>query len=214
MCYLADMMMRINPEKINSSEIEKAVTLLKNGGIIIYPTDSVYGLGCDITQPKAIERICKLKNIKPEKANFSFLCSDLSHLSDYTTAIPNNIFRAMRRVLPGPFTFIFEASYKVPKLLKQNKKTIGIRVPNNPVCHELIEKLGNPIMSTSIRNNNDDLMEYYSDPELIYDEYNGKIDLMIDAGFGNIYPTTVIDCTGPEPILIREGIGDYQLFVG
>ncbi len=208
------MMMRINPEKINSSEIEQAVTLLKNGGIIIYPTDSVYGLGCDITQPKAIERICKLKNIKPEKANFSFLCSDLSHLSDYTTAIPNNIFRAMRRVLPGPFTFIFEASSKVPKLLKQNKKTIGIRVPDHPVCHELIEKLGNPIMSTSIRNNNDDLMEYYSDPELIYQEYNGKIDLMIDAGFGNIYPTTVIDCTGPEPVLIREGIGDYQLFVG
>lgn len=205
------MLLRLNDKNINSTYISQIVECLKNGGIIIYPTDTVYALGCDITQSRAIERICKLKGIKPEKANFSFVCSDLSHLSEYTKAIPNSIFRIMKRALPGPYTFILEASFKVPKLLKQSKKTVGIRVPDNLICKEIILSLGNPLISTSLHDTSDDLLEYFSDPEIIERQYGEVVDIVVDGGFGNIYPSTIIDCSGDEIEIIREGLGSLDV---
>ena len=204
------MLLRINEKNISDSSIYQVAQCLKNGGIIIYPTDTVYALGCDITQTKAIERICRLKGIKPEKSNFSFVCSDLSHLSEYTKAIPNHIFRIMKKALPGPYTFILEANNNVPKLLKQNKKTVGIRVPDNAICKEIIEELGNPIISTSL-NNQDDIMEYFADPNIIEQQFGDRVDLVVDGGFGNIYPSTVLDCSGEEIEVVREGLGSLEI---
>jgi tRNA threonylcarbamoyl adenosine modification protein (Sua5/YciO/YrdC/YwlC family) len=194
-----------------SDVINKIANCLKDGGIIIYPTDTVYALGCDITNSRAIEKICKLKQIKPEKSNFSFVCSDLSHLSEYTKAIPNHVFRIMKRALPGPYTFILEANNMVPKLLKQNRKTIGIRVPNNLICKQIVEALGNPLISTSLHDNSDDILEYFSDPEVIHQHHELNVDMVIDGGFGNIYPSTVIDCSGSEITVIREGLGGIEI---
>ncbi len=205
------MLLRINPETINTKEIEQAVACLKNGGIIVYPTDSVYALGCDLMNAKAIERICRLKNIKPEKSNFSFVCSDLSHLSDYCKPLSNTVFRIMKKALPGPYTFILEANGNVPKLLKQNKKTVGIRVPDNTICNELIKQLGNPIISTSLHNDEDELLDYFTDAELIHERYSDKVDMVIDGGYGNIYATTVIDCSEHEIKVLREGIGSLDV---
>jgi tRNA threonylcarbamoyl adenosine modification protein (Sua5/YciO/YrdC/YwlC family) len=205
------MLLRINDKNIPATTIAQIVKCLKEGGIIIYPTDSVYALGCDITQQKAVERICKLKGIKPEKSNFSFVCSDLSHLSEFTKPIPNHIFRIMKKALPGPYTFILEANKNVPKLLKQNKDTIGIRVPDNLICKEIVEQLGNPIISTSLHDTSDDILEYFSDPEVIHNEYEDKVDIVVDGGFGNIYPSTVIDCSGDEIVVLREGLGSLDV---
>ncbi|MBA2611245.1 MAG: threonylcarbamoyl-AMP synthase [Bacteroidetes bacterium] len=205
------MLLRINDKNIPSATISQIVSCLKNGGIIIYPTDSVYALGCDITQQKAVEKICKLKGIKPERSNFSFVCSDLSHLSEFTKPIPNHIFRIMKKALPGPYTFILEANKNVPKLLKQNKDTIGIRVPDNLICKEIVEQLGNPIISTSLHDTSDDILEYFSDPEVIHNEYENKVDIVVDGGFGNIYPSTVIDCSKEEIIVLREGLGSLDV---
>jgi tRNA threonylcarbamoyl adenosine modification protein (Sua5/YciO/YrdC/YwlC family) len=205
------MLLRVNPERINPDDIDRIVRCLKEGGIIVYPTDSVYALGCDMMNAKAVERICKLKSIKAEKSNFSFICSDLSHLSDFTTPLPNTIFRVMKKALPGPYTFILEANSKVPKLLKQNKKTVGIRVPDNTICREIVMQLGNPITTTSLHNNEDELLDYFTDAEMIYERYKDVVDLVIDGGFGNIYPTTVIDCSGDELTVLREGIGELSI---
>ena len=205
------MLLRINEKNIPSSTIYKIADCLKNGGVIIYPTDTVYALGCDITQQKAIEKICKLKGIKPEKSNFSFVCSDLSHLSQYTKPISNTVFRIMKKALPGPYTFILEANKLVPKLLKQNKDTIGIRVPANLICKSIIESLGKPLLSTSLHDTNDDITEYYSDPELIYAAFEEKVDIVIDGGFGNIYPSTVFDCSNEEILVVREGLGSLDV---
>ncbi|MEI8137455.1 MAG: L-threonylcarbamoyladenylate synthase [Bacteroidota bacterium] len=173
------MLIRINDKNIPEKSIVEIVNCLKNGGIIIYPTDTVYALGGDITQPKVLEKICKLKGIKLEKANFSFVCSNLSHLSEFTKPIPNHIFRIMKKALPGPYTFILEANKNVPKLLKQNKDTIGIRVPDNLICKEIVEQLGNPIISTSLHDSSDDILEYFSDPEVIHNEYENKVDIVV-----------------------------------
>lgn len=205
------MLLYLNESKISSQTIDQIVKCLKDGGVIIYPTDTVYALGGDITNPKAIERICKLKGIKPENANFSFVCSNLSHLSEYTKAIPNNVFRVMKKALPGPYTFILEANNNVPKLLKQDRKTIGIRVPLNFICREIVEALGNPIISTSLHDNSDDILEYFSDPEMIHRQYKNDVDMVIDGGFGNIYPSTVLDCSGPEIVVVREGLGSLDV---
>jgi tRNA threonylcarbamoyl adenosine modification protein (Sua5/YciO/YrdC/YwlC family) len=204
-------LLRINEKNIPSVTVSQIVDCLKNGGIIIYPTDTVYALGCDITQARAIEKICKLKNIKPEKSNFSFVCSDLSHLSEYTSAIPNHVFRVMKKALPGPYTFILEANNNVPKLLKQNKKTIGIRVPDNAICKEIVEQLGNPLISTSLHDSSDDILEYFSDPEAIHQQYGEVVDMVIDGGFGNIYPSTVIDCSEGDFEVVREGLGSLEI---
>ena len=205
------MLLRLNDKNINSATIDLIVKCLKDGGVIIYPTDSVYALGGDITNAKAVEKICKLKGIKPDKSNFSFVCSDLSHLSEYTKPIPNHVFRIMKKALPGPYTFILEAGNTVPKLLKQNKKTVGIRVPDNNICREIVRSLGNPIISTSLHDTSDDILEYFSDPEMIHQQYENQVDLVIDGGFGNIYPSTVIDCSGDEIVVLREGLGTLDV---
>jgi tRNA threonylcarbamoyl adenosine modification protein (Sua5/YciO/YrdC/YwlC family) len=188
------------------------VELLRKGGIIIYPTDTVYGLGCDITNHKAIERICQIRHIKPEKANFSFICYDLSHISDYIKPIDNTTFRVLKKALPGPFTFIFNASHKVPKLLSSNKKTVGIRVPDNAVAREIVRVLGNPILSTSIHDE-DDIIEYSTDPELIYEKYEDSVDMVIDGGYGGNIASTVVDCTSGEFEIVREGKGELELYL-
>lgn len=205
------MLFRLNPDNINSQTVDQIVKLLQNGGVIIYPTDTVYALGADITKQNAFERICRLKGIKPDKSNFSFICSDLSHLSQYAKPISNSIFRVMKKALPGPYTFILEANSNVPKLLKQTKKTVGIRVPDNAICKAIIEQLGNPLISTSLHDNSDDILEYFSDPEVIYQQYQKQVDAVVDGGFGNIYTSTVIDCSNDEPIVIREGLGDLNV---
>lgn len=207
----AKMLLHLNPENINTDTLSQVVHCLKEGGIIIYPTDTVYALGCDITNVKAVERICKLKGIKVEKSNFSFVCSDLSHLSEFTKPIPNAVFRVMKKALPGAYTFILEANSQVPKLLKQNRKTVGIRVPDNAICKQIVESLGNPLISTSLHDNSDDILEYFSDPEVIHRQYEGDVDLVIDGGFGNIYPSTIIDCSGDEFTVVREGLGDLKI---
>ena len=205
------MFIRINPDKIDFNQLEKVVAILKAGGIIIYPTDSVYALGCDMMNQKAVERLCRLKNIKPEKSTFSFICSDLSLLSQFARPIPNSIFRIIKKALPGPYTFILEASSQVPKLLKQSRKTVGIRVPDNAICKELVTALGNPIISTSLNNLDDEMIDYFTDPENIYQQYKDQVDAIIEGGHGNIYPTTVINFSNDEVEVIREGLGDLSV---
>lgn len=205
------MLLRLNYDNPHPKDIQFVVDCLRNDGVIIYPTDTVYSIGCDITNQKAIEKLCKLKNIKPDKANFSFVCSDLSHLSNYARPIPNPIFRIMKKALPGPYTFILEANNNVPKLLKQNKKTVGIRVPDNTICNHIVTALGNPIITTSLHNPDDDIVDYFADPEVIHREYEKKVDIVIDGGFGNLYASTVIDCSGEGPEVLREGLGSLDI---
>jgi len=206
------MLIKIYPENPNPKAIEQVVDVLRKGGLIIYPTDTVYGLGCDITNHKAIETICRIRNIKPEKANFSFICYDLSHISDYIKPIDNATFRVIKKALPGPFTFIFNASHAVPKLLSSNKKTVGIRVPDNNIAREIVKALGNPIVSASIKDD-DEIIEYSTDPELIYEKYQDQVDLVIDGGYGGNIASTVVDCTSGDFEVIREGKGDLELYL-
>lgn len=206
------MLLKIYPENPNPRHIGQVVDCLKNGGIIIYPTDTVYGIGCDIFQHKAVERIAQIKGIKAEKANFSFICYDLSHLSDFTKQISNTVFKLMKRTLPGPFTYILNANNNVPKLFESKKRTVGIRVPENNIAREIVNQLGNPIMSSSIKDV-DDMVEYTTDPELIYERYRELVDIVIDGGYGGIEASTVIDCTKDDFEIIRQGKGvieDYK----
>ena len=203
------MLIKIYPENPNQKAIEQAVEVLKKGGIIIYPTDTVYGLGCDITNHKAIERICKIRGIKPEKANFSFICSDLRHISDYIKPIDTTVFRILKKALPGPFTFILNANNNVPKLLSSNKKTVGIRVPDNNIARQIVAALGNPIISTSIKDD-DEVIEYSTDPELIHEKYEDLVDVVIDGGYGDNEASTLIDCTTGGFEIIREGKGNID----
>ncbi len=200
------MLMKIYPENPNPRFVHQVVECLRNGGVIIYPTDTIYGIGCDITQPKAVERVARIRGIKLQKANFSFICHDLSQLSDFTKPLPNNIFKMMKRVLPGPYTFILNANNNVPRLVQSKKKTVGIRVPDNNIIRTLVEELGNPVMSTSVHDD-DEIIEYTTDPELIYEKYGDLVDMVIDGGYGDNVPSTVIDCTSDEPEIIREGKG-------
>ena len=206
------MLIKIYPENPNEKMIQQVVDVLKKGGVIIYPTDTVYGLGCDITNHRAIERICKIRGIKPEKANFSFICYDLRHISDYTKPIDNETYRILKKALPGPFTFIFNASKNVPKLLSSNKKTVGIRVPDNSIARCIVKMLENPIMSTSIHDD-DEIIEYSTDPELIHEKYEDLVDLVIDGGFGDNQASTVVDCSEGEFEIIRQGKGNLELFL-
>lgn len=207
------MLVKIYPENPNPKAIEQVVEVLKKGGIIIYPTDTVYGLGCDITNQRAIEKICRLRGIKPDKANFSFICSDLRHISDYIKPIDTTTFRVLKKALPGPFTFIFNANNNVPKLLSSNKKTVGIRVPDNAIAREIVLQLGNPILSTSIHDD-DDVIEYSTDPELIHEKYEETVDLIVDGGYGDNIPSTVVDCTSGDFEIIRQGKGDLESIIG
>lgn len=203
------MLLRIYPKNPDERQIQTILECLHKGGIIVYPTDTVYGLGCDITQPKAIEKIAAIKGIKKEKANFSFICSSLSQLSDYTKPIDNNVFRLMKKALPGPFTFILNANSKVPNLLQSKKKTVGIRIPDHSIPVLLVEKLGNPILTTSVHDE-DEIIEYTTDPELIHEKYGNKVDIVIDSGPGGNLASTIIDCTGDEIIVVRQGKGKLE----
>lgn len=199
------MLVKIYPENPNLRQVELVVNVLREGGIIIYPTDTVYGLGCDITNPKAVERIIKLKGYKPKETHFSFICSDLSHISDYAK-VDNSTFRLLKRNLPGPFTFILPGFNKVPDYFISKRKTVGIRIPDNPIPIEIVKMLGNPIMTTSIKDE-DELIEYTTDPELIYEKYSEIVDIVVDGGYGDNIPSTVVDCTESEPMVVREGKG-------
>lgn len=204
------MMIKINPENPQTKEIEKVVSVLKDGAVIIYPTDTVYALGCDIYNTKAIERIARLKKLNPEKALFTFICKDISDISDYVLPIPNHIFKSIKKLIPGPYTFILNANNNVPKILKQNRKTVGIRVADNAITTEIIKTLGNPLLSSSLIDEANDVTEYYTDPQDIYNQYKDKVDLIIDGGFGNVIPSTILDCTKNEIELIREGAGKWE----
>jgi tRNA threonylcarbamoyl adenosine modification protein (Sua5/YciO/YrdC/YwlC family) len=187
--------------------VRQVVDVLRKGGIIIYPTDTIYGLGCDIFQHKAIERICQIKGIQPPKAQFSFVCQDLSHLSEYAKQLSTPVYRTLKQHLPGAYTFILGASKQVPKILKTKKDTIGIRVPDNKIARCIVQELGNPILSTSLPG---EFVEEYTDPEIIHDRFGKMVDLVIDGGIGGIIPSTVIDFTSDEPVLIREGAGEWS----
>lgn len=200
------MLLKLYEKSPDQKVIQKVVDLLRNGGVIIYPTDTVYGIGCDITKARAVERVAWIKGIKPEKARFSFICSDLSHLSDFARHVDNNTFKLMKSSLPGPYTFILNASNQVPKSIKQKRKTVGIRIPDNNIILEIVRQLGNPILTTSLKED-DEILEYPTDPELIAEEYRDLVDAVIDGGYGGIIPSTIIDCSGDEPVLIREGLG-------
>ncbi|SOS49273.1 L-threonylcarbamoyladenylate synthase [Tenacibaculum dicentrarchi] len=193
----------------NPKEIAKIVKVLQNGGLIIYPTDTVYGLGCDITNTKALEKIAKIKGVKLEKSNFSFICNNLSHLSDYVKQIDSATFKILKRALPGPYTFILPGSNSLPKVFKK-RKTIGIRIPDNIIAQTIVEALGNPIVSTSIHDE-DEVIEYTTDPELIFEKWQNIVDIVIDGGYGDNYASTVIDLTTDYPEVIREGKGSLDI---
>ncbi len=200
------MLLRIHPENPDGRQIKMVLECLIDGGIIIFPTDTIYALGCDIHRPRAIDRIAQIKGIKKEKANFSFLCHDLSQLSDYSKPIRNEVFKLMKRTLPGPFTYILNANNNVPNIFQSKKKTVGIRIPDNKIPLTIIRELGNPIMSTSIHDE-DEIIEYSTDPELIHEKFEKTVDIVIDGGYGDNEPSTIIDCTGEEILIVREGKG-------
>ena len=200
---------RLYEENPDPKKVKQAVDILRDGGVVIYPTDTVYGMGCDITNQRAVEKICKIKGINPKKHNFSIICADLGNIAQYTRVITKPVFKMMKKGLPGPFTFILEASNVVPKILHSNKKTIGIRVPAHTIPRLLVEELGHPILTTSIRDE-DDVVEYSTDPELIFEKYQYLVDLVIDGGYGQNVASTILDCTGDEVEIIRQGLGQLE----
>ncbi|GJH40944.1 threonylcarbamoyl-AMP synthase [Capnocytophaga sp. HP1101] len=200
---------KIYNENPNEKDINRVVEVLRRGGLIIYPTDTVYGLGCDITNTKALEKIARIKGVKLEKANFSFVCSDLKNLSDYVKQIDTSTFKLLKRTLPGPYTFIMQGNNNLPKDFKK-KKTVGIRIPDNLIARTIVEKLGNPIVSTSIYDE-DDVIEYTTDPELIFEKWQNRVDIVIDGGYGDNVASTVIDLSGDVPEVLREGKGDTSI---
>lgn len=199
-------LIKLYPENPDPRKIQRIVDVLRAGGIIIYPTDTVYGMGCDIHNLRAIERIALIKGIKVKKHNFSFICYDLSNISEYTRALSTPVFKIMKKTLPGPYTFILEANNNVPKILNSNKKTVGIRVPDHSIPRLLVRELGSPILTTSIKDD-DDVIEYSTDPELIFEKYRDLVDIVIDGGYGNNVASTILDCTGGEIEIVREGLG-------
>jgi len=201
------MLLHIHPENPQPRLIKQVVESLQKGGIIIYPTDTVYGLGCDILQQKAVERICRIKQVDPKKAQLSFVCSNLSHLSDFAKPLSNPTFRLLKEYLPGPYTFILPASKMVPKILQSKKDTIGLRIPANNIAMAIINELGRPILSASLPG---EMVEDYTDPEVMYENFMNEVDFVIDGGIGGMIPSTVIDCTVEEPLLIRAGLGKWD----
>ena len=206
------MFLRIYSENPSYKEIKKVVNCLKNGGVIIYPTDTVYGIGCDVNNKKAMERVCRIKGLDIKKHNLSFVCYDLSHIAEFTTQLSTSTYKLMKKTLPGPYTFILKANSSIPKLFKNSKKEIGIRIPDNNITREIVKELGNPIATTSVKDK-DMLIEYSTDPELIYEHFNKLVDIVIDGGYGDAIPSTIIDCTNNTPEIIREGKGDITPFL-
>ncbi|MEO5500083.1 MAG: L-threonylcarbamoyladenylate synthase [Ginsengibacter sp.] len=201
------MLISIHPIDPQARLVSQVVSILKEGGIIIYPTDTIYGLGCDIFHPKAVERICRIKNVDPKKAQLSFICRDLSHLSDFTKSIDTPLYRVLKTHLPGPFTFILPASRQVPKIIKSKKETIGLRIPDNVICNAILEQLGNPLLSASLPG---EMIEEYTNPEIIYETFGNQVDLVIDGGPGGIIPSTVVDCTTSDWEVTRQGLGEWR----
>jgi tRNA threonylcarbamoyl adenosine modification protein (Sua5/YciO/YrdC/YwlC family) len=206
------MIKKLYNENPNVREISNIVEILQNGGVIIYPTDTVYGIGCDIHNKQAVERVARIKNVKLEKANFSIICSDLSHLSDYARQVDNRTFKLMKKLLPGPYTFILNASSKVPKFFYEKKKTIGIRIPKNNIILEIVKELGRPVLTTSVHTEHD-LFEEITEPELIHDRFKEIVDLVIDGGTGGTVLSTIIDCTTDNYEIAREGAGDINVII-
>jgi tRNA threonylcarbamoyl adenosine modification protein (Sua5/YciO/YrdC/YwlC family) len=204
------MLIQIHPDNPDKRKIDQVITTLKKGGIIIYPTDTVYSMACDLMNRRAVERMAQIKGIKIENANFSLVCADLSGISDYTIQFSSGIYKLMNRALPGPYTFILNANNSVPKLFKSKKKTIGIRVPDNSITQTIVQELGNPLISTSVHDD-DEIIEYITNPELIHEKYETIVDLVIDGGYGKNEASTIIDCTNDEPEVIREGIGNIDI---
>jgi tRNA threonylcarbamoyl adenosine modification protein (Sua5/YciO/YrdC/YwlC family) len=202
------MLVQIHPKDPQPRLIKQMAECLRNGGVIIYPTDTIYGLGCDIFQPKAVEKICRIKNIDPHKAQLSFICRDLSSLSDFTKSIDTPLYRLLKSYLPGPYTFILPASKQVPKILQSKKSTIGLRIPDNEICRQILNVLEHPLLSASLPG---DMVEEYTDPEVIYEKLGGQVDFVIDGGIGGIVPSTIVDCTTDDWKLIRQGLGEIEL---
>jgi tRNA threonylcarbamoyl adenosine modification protein (Sua5/YciO/YrdC/YwlC family) len=201
------MLLHLHPVNPQPRNIRAIVECLLDGGVIVYPTDTIYGLGCDIFQSKAIERICRIKGVDPAKAQLSFICHDLSDLSNYTKSISTPLYRLLKTYLPGPYTFILPASKQVPKILKSRKDTIGLRIPDNVIARTLIRELGHPILSSSLPG---DMVEEYTDPEMIAEKFNNLVDIVVDGGIGGVLPSTVVDCTSDEPVVIRRGLGPWE----
>ncbi|HEX2845777.1 MAG: threonylcarbamoyl-AMP synthase [Chitinophagaceae bacterium] len=201
------MLLHIHPQNPQPRQIKTVVETLHDGGIIIYPTDTIYGLGCDILQHKAIEKVCRIKNVDPKKAQLSFICSDLSHLSEYAKQLPTATYRILKEYLPGPYTFILPASKMVPKILQSKKDTIGLRIPDNQIALDIIRELGRPILSASLPG---DMVEDYTDPEVMHENFRKEVDIIVDGGIGGTVPSTIIDCTGEEPVLVRQGLGKWE----
>ena len=204
------MLIKIYPENPNPREIKKITQIIEDGGLVIYPTDTIYGVGCDITQPKAVARLAKLQCLDMDKAYFSFIFNDLSQISEYTKPISNAAFKLLKRNVPGPFTFIFEANNNIPKLFKTRRKTVGIRVPDNNIIRSIVTELGRPLLSSSVHDDEDEVTEYITDPDLIHERYGNMVDAVIDGGYGDNQPSTVIDCTTDEFEIIREGKGEIK----
>jgi tRNA threonylcarbamoyl adenosine modification protein (Sua5/YciO/YrdC/YwlC family) len=200
------MYLHVHPQNPQPRNIATAVEVLSEGGVIIYPTDTIYGLGCDIHQQKAVQRICRIKNIDPLKAQLSFVCYDLSDMSKYIKTIPTSMYRMLKNYLPGPYTFILPASKEVPKLLKSKKDTVGLRIPDNIIARNIVKELGHPILSASLPG---EMVEEYTDPDLINRNFEKLVDAVIDGGIGGMVPSTIIDCTGEEPVVIRKGLGEW-----
>lgn len=205
------MIISINPENIDPRLIEQIVTRLKKGGVIIFPTDTVYAVGCDLYNKKALNELARFKDIKLSKANFSIICADLSSLSEYVKHIDRPTYKILNKNLPGPFTFILTATNQIPRLFDSNRKEIGIRIPDNKIILAIVQELGNPIVTTSLHNEEDDIQKYYIDPTVIYEEYDNKVDLIIDGGLGKLDASAIIDCTMGEPLIIREGTKELEL---
>ncbi|MCG3168076.1 MAG: putative protein YciO [Bacteroidia bacterium] len=200
------MILKIHPQNPEQRKIDQVIDCLRDGGVIIYPTDTVYGIGCDIYNTKAVERICRIRNIDRKKANFSFVCYDLSHLSDFARNVDTPTYKLMKKAFPGPFTFVLQAKNSVPDLFRSKKKTVGIRIPDNNIAREIVNRLGNPIMSASVHDE-DDVIEYTTNPELIHEKYEDMVDMVIDGGFGDNHVSTVIDCSNGSAEIIRQGKG-------
>ncbi|HWK02281.1 MAG TPA: L-threonylcarbamoyladenylate synthase [Puia sp.] len=202
------MLLHLHPDNPQPRNIRTIIECLQDGGVVIYPTDTIYGLGCDIFQHKAIERISQIKQVDPAKAQLSFICYDLSDLSTYTKSISTPLYRMLKTYLPGPYTFILPASKEVPRILKSKKDTIGLRIPDNNIARSLVKELGHPILSASLPG---EMVEEYTDPETIYENFRNRVDIVIDGGIGGIIPSTIVDCTGEEPVVVRKGLGEWEM---
>ncbi|HMV08113.1 MAG TPA: L-threonylcarbamoyladenylate synthase [Cyclobacteriaceae bacterium] len=207
---MAAELLKIHPDNPEMRKINRVVDILRKGGIVVYPTDTIYGIGCDLMNRKSIERLCRVMDIKPNKLDLSFICNDLTHISEYVKNLQTPVFKVLKKSLPGPFTFILESSSKVPKILDVTKKTVGIRIPDHNIPRTIVAELGNPLITSSIKDD-DKIKEYTTDPEEIYEDFKNLVDVVIDGGAGGNIPSTVVDCTGEELVLVRQGLGEIDL---